>query len=343
VPRCLDADARHLAMRVAYIFVTDKRGYELTQHSAVSLALSQPTHCDIHVFCYQFLPKSSTLFSAALNKLGSKLTLSSISDPTVEHHPARGRVTTPTLLKLAAANTLVDRYDRIVYLDNDILVFDELKIASINFGLAPIAAVVDMDLSANGSLRNSTWATGRSGTDEIGNYFNAGMIVFATRNWRSSYLETYAAALEEHAKSCRYKLNCTSVDQCAINMTFANLWVKLPAKHNMQAGTKFTRSWKTAAVRHYCGGRKFTPVSPFRNDRRDVVHLNRIRKLLGLRKTRFPIAYEIMFRLNVARQYRDATDMRRFLAAVHTHDSVTLRRDAVAIAAEKADVTGIAA
>ena len=35
--------------------------------------------------------------------------------------------------------------------------------------------------------------------------------------------------------------------------------------------------------------------------------------------------------------------MRRFLAAVHTHDSVTLRRDAVAIAAEKADVTGIAA
>jgi lipopolysaccharide biosynthesis glycosyltransferase len=330
-------------MKVAYVFVTDKRGYELAQHAAISLALSQPTHCDIHVFCYQFTPKASTPFSAALTKLGSKLTLSGISDPNVEHHPVLGRVTTPTLLKLAAVNTLVNRYDRIVYLDNDVLVFDELKIAGIHFGLAPIAAVVDMDLSASGSLRHSTWATGRRGTDEIGNYFNAGMMVFATPNWRPAYLEIYAAALEEHAKSCRYKLDCTSVDQCAVNMTFANLWVKLPARHNMQAGTKFTKSWKTAAVRHYCGGRKFTPIAPFRNDRRDVLHLNRIRKLLGFRKTRFPMAYEIMFRMNVARQYRDASNMRRFLTAVNVQDILTLRRNAVADAMDKAGVTGIAA
>jgi lipopolysaccharide biosynthesis glycosyltransferase len=330
-------------MRVAYIFVTDKGGYELAQHAAISLALSQPAHCDIHIFCYEFAPKPSTLFSAALTKLGSKLTLSNISDPTVEHHPIPGRVTTPTLLKLAAVSTLVDRYDRIVYLDNDVLVFDELKIASINFGLAPIAAVVDMDLSSSGSLRHSTWATGRSGSDEIGDYFNAGMIVFATRNWRPAYLETYAAALEEHSEGCRYKLDCTSIDQCAMNVTFANLWIRLSAKHNMQAGTKFTKSWKTAAVRHYCGGRKFTPISPFRNDRRDVVHLNRIRKLLGFRKTRFPIAYEIMFRLNVARQYRDAADMRRFLTALNAQDNMRLRRDTIADAMDKGDAAGIAA
>jgi lipopolysaccharide biosynthesis glycosyltransferase len=269
-------------MKLAFAYVTDERGLELARHSILSVALSQNRPCDFHVFCYQFSPPPSPDFTAALDRLRASLVFHTISDLAMEQHKTWGHVTTPTLLKPAAVGALAGSYDRIVYLDNDIIVFEDMQIASIDFGQAPIAAVIDMDLSRTGALRDSVWAYEAGKTGSLGGYFNAGVLIFESRNWRNSeFQQKYAAALDRHDIACSYKLDCTSIDQCALNSIFENNWARLPLSYNMQAGAKFTRAWQTAAVRHYCGWRKVVPISMFRNDSRDLRYLKKILRAMG--------------------------------------------------------------
>ncbi len=128
--------------------------------------------------------------------------------------------------------------------------------------------------------------------------------------------EKYANALVHHDIACRYKIDCTSIDQCALNVIFENNWTRLPTSYNMQAGAKFTSEWKTAMVRHYCGARKFLPVSLFRNDARDVRYLNRIRHAIDLPVTRYPLLYELPFQVNAVRKHRSDALIRRLLRAL---------------------------
>lgn len=301
----------------AFVYVTDERGFELVHHSALSLALSQPPPCNIHIFCYRFPPKPPALFQTAMASHNVVVTFHDISDAELENHQTCLHVTTPTLLKPLAVDRLVGQYDRIVYLDNDLLVFDKLGIEDIMFGQMPLAAVVDMDLSDTGALRRSKRASGGEGTDGAESYFNAGFLIFDAKNWRSSeFLAHYTAELDEHDIECRFKINCTSIDQCALNRVFAENWVRLPMTYNLQGSAKFTGAWQTAAVRHYAGRRKFIPISMFRNDSRDVRYLNLIRCALGLPRIRLPALYKLMYRLNFIRNYRNNEPMRRFMRAV---------------------------
>ena len=303
-------------MNIAFVYVTDERGFDLATQSALSLALAQREACDIHIFCYQFLPTLPSKFSRAIEELKGALTLDVVSDASVERHQTCGHVTTPTLLKISILEKLVCRYDRIVYLDNDILVFDDLRIEDVELGNAPIAAVVDMDLSDTGVMRNTWWAARSNADRNVRRYFNSGFLVFEAKNWHhDEFHRLYAAALDQHDVSCKYKIKCTSIDQCALNSVFEGHWVELPASYNMQAGAKFTRSWQTAAVRHYCGTRKFTPIAMFRNDLRDIQVLNRVRRIIGLRILRFPVFYQILFWINRLRHYRSTKHMQRFLRA----------------------------
>jgi lipopolysaccharide biosynthesis glycosyltransferase len=296
---------------VAFVYLTDERGFELARHSAMSLAMSQRAPCSIHIFCYRFVPDPSSQFLQAMANLRASVVFHEISDPAVEHHQTCLHVTTPTLLKPAAVTRLVGQYDRIVYLDSDVLVFEDLMIEDIDFGSMPMAAVVDMDLTETGALHRSGRTSDNGETEVLGSYFNAGFMVFESKNWRSGeFLAQYAAALDQHNIECKYKSNCTSIDQCAMNSVFERNWVRLPMSHNLQAGAKFTRAWKTATVRHYAGGRKFIPVALFRNDSKDVRYLNRIRQAMGMPTTPFPFLFELPYRLNAARKYRNDVPMR---------------------------------
>jgi lipopolysaccharide biosynthesis glycosyltransferase len=306
-------------MKRAFVYVTDECGFELARHSAASLALSQSEPCDIHIFCHQFSPTVPWQFASAMADLRAKLVFHDIGDTAVEEHQTHGHVTTPTLLKPLAVGKLVNDYDRIVYLDNDILVFDDLRVEKINFGRTPIAAVIDMDVSDTGWLRHSTGYLDFGVTNISGGYFNAGVMIFESKNLDLREVsETYADALDQHDMTCEYKIDCTSIDQCALNVTFKNNWTRLPASYNMQAGTKFTSEWKATMVRHYCGPRKFLPVSLFRNDGRDVRYLNKIRHAIGLPVTGYPFLYQLLFQVNAVRKYGSNALIRRLLRALAT-------------------------
>ena len=299
-------------MRVAFIYSTDEGGFDLVRHSAMSLALSQKTPCNIHVFCYRFLPSDSDRLLAALRELGATLTLDRIEDAELERHETRLHVTKPALLRLLAMERLTALYDRIVYLDNDVLVFDDLEIEELDFGSSSVAAVVDMDLSETGAIaRSQARAGGRT------DYFNSGFIACDAKRWRGGEVrDRYLRALAEHAAGCSFKVACTSIDQCAANHAFAGDWVRLPLSYNMQASAKYTAHWRGAKVRHYCGARKFLPLAAFRNDGKDTRLLNQIRARLGMSRVGTPVVQEILYRLNALRQRRWNAEMRRFCSAL---------------------------
>jgi Glycosyl transferase family 8 len=139
-------------------------------------------------------------------------------------------------------------------------------------------------------------------------------MVFESKNWRhGEFYNRYAAALDAHDQTCPYKVGCTSIEQCALNMIFADSWISLPVGYNMQASAKFTNSWQTAPVRHYCGARKFIPVSPFRNDGRDVRYINEIRQRLGLKGASSQLLHEVLFHLNAVRNAKGANEIQSFL------------------------------
>lgn len=312
-------------MRTAFAFVTDERGFDLAMHSAASVALTQKRPSDIHVFCHQFDPPQASRLSSAFARVDSRLAFQHIQDEAVEHHKTHGHVTTPTLLKLSAIDCLIEGYDRVAYLDNDVLVFERLPIETINFGSAPLAAVVDMDVSDLGVHRDLHSDQPVSAGSICQGYFNAGVLIFECEKLADGYYtQRYRAALEEHRRKCTFKLNCTSIDQCALNIAFDERWISLPLSYNMQAGAKYTEAWRSALVRHYCGTRKFMPVSWFRNDARDVLLLNRVRRLLGRPAVGMPTLHELLFRLNIARKYRDDLTMRRFLRAVEASGLATV-------------------
>ena len=303
-------------MSLAFVYVTDEQGFELAMHSAMSLAMSQPFPCNVHIFCYRFSPKPGPAFRKGARKLKLNLVIDNIADEVLERHRTPGYVTKPALLKFLAIDRLVGRYDRIAYLDNDILVFDDLRIGEIEFGGSALAAVIDMDLSDTGWLRRPETPDYSAEIEARESYFNSGFLVVESRNWRSRELyRKYSAALDAHDLLCTYKIGCMSVDQCALNSVFRENWVRLPLSYNMQAGAKFTDSWKSSIVRHYCGKRKFIPIAPFRNDGRDIRHLNTIRRHLGHKRTLPPLLYEVLFRINAARNYPTAASVRRFLKA----------------------------
>jgi lipopolysaccharide biosynthesis glycosyltransferase len=314
-------------MNVCFVYVTDRQGFDLATLSALSLGMSQPAPCHIRIFCHKFDPQPSKDMSEAVAKLGIDLSFSPVEDAAAEQHQTHGHVTTPTLLKLRAVETLVSDYDRVVFLDNDILVFKDLKIDKLDFGTSPIAAVADMDLADTGVLRNSDWRNDPRQAADVGSYFNAGFLVFEASNWHNDFLAAYEIALDRHDHGCPYKINCTSIDQCALNVVFEDDWLRLSPTYNMQASSKFTESWKTAAVRHYCGPRKYVPLSFFRSDKRDVDYLNAINRLLGRPTSNLAPMYELFHALNRIRNHRNSGPIRDLLHVLESqHNPATYPR-----------------
>lgn len=314
-------------MTHAFVYVSDRRGLELTAYSAASLVASQPQPCSIHICCHDFRieQQGSELLrlQRLLTEAGGRLVLHTIRDEQLEQHDTFGHVTKPTLLKPLAMQKLVADHDAVVYLDNDILVFGDLRIDGIEFSDAPIAAVVDMDLTHTGWVKifrtSAPRPAGnglRASSDGIfPGYFNAGFMVINCKGWRTGgFVQQYRAALHRYAEACSDKNECTSPDQWAVNHVFQGRWLPLPVTYNMQASAKFTTFLQSALVRHCCGPRKFLPNALFRNDAKDIRLLSKFRYLLAGKQWDYPpYLYEHLFRFNRARKHSNNLPIRDFL------------------------------
>jgi lipopolysaccharide biosynthesis glycosyltransferase len=280
-------------MRNAAVYVIDEKGYELAQHAATSLILTQSAFQDIHVFCHNFSPSPSNRLVEVGRQRGVRVHI----EPIDHSHSVinQGQITKTHFLKVEAVDRIAQAYDRILYVDHDILFFEELFLENINLEGLPVGAVYD--IAETGCLTNPDFIKDCLHKKRSPHYFNSGFMLFDASKWNHEFTANFLQFATEHKLSCDYKQNCKLNDQCSFNRLFENNWKRLPLNFNVQGCAKFTDRWDRAPVRHYQGPRKFLPVRPWRNDARDVRLIKGIREAMGY-KDGWYLSSRILFGLN---------------------------------------------
>ncbi len=111
-------------MRSAVVYVNHEKGYELARHAATSFIQTQSGFQDAHVFCHNFLPSPSDRLIEVGRKHGVRVHIKPIGNPHTES--THGQITKTHFLKMEAVDRIAQAYDRILYVDHDILFFDEI-------------------------------------------------------------------------------------------------------------------------------------------------------------------------------------------------------------------------
>lgn len=271
-------------MRTALVLVTDEHGYWLAEHAAAVALITQRTIRNIVIFCVGFSGEPKGRLAVAAATGGFSLTFRTLAPSTFSADKSKSyhsHVSSAALLKLPALNSLRQEFDRVMYIDNDILLMENVNIEDIDFDGLPVAAVYDIAMV--GALYDSAdFYKNCEQHSHSPHYFNSGMIIVDFAAWRSDFATRYARAIAEHGGGCGYRNPCSSIDQCAWNVTFERSWKRLPLSMNFQSTAMFSRGWHSAIARHYVGKAKFLPYKAWRNDSKDSRLLNEARKMLGL-------------------------------------------------------------
>lgn len=174
-----------------------------------------------------------------------------------------GNITRATYLRLDISNILPEYVCKVIYLDCDLLVLQDIvDLWDFDMQGKPVAATEDFGiLSSKGKCRekakNLKWSNTYS-------YFNAGVLVIDLDLWRR---EDYANKLINLATSRSFRHH----DQDAMNLLFMNNWAKLDLKwnvippiynmnitvalnHNLR--NKAVEALANVAILHYAGGYK---------------------------------------------------------------------------------------
>jgi lipopolysaccharide biosynthesis glycosyltransferase len=280
-------------IRSAVVYVIDEKGYELARHAATSFILTQASFQDVHLFCDSFSPSPSDRLTELGRERGVRVHIEPIDNRHTEI--TQGQITKTHFLKLEAVDRIVKAYDRVLYVDNDILFFDEIFLERIDLEGLPVGAVYD--IAETGCLTNPDFIKDCRRNNRSPHYFNSGFMLFDSSKWSHEFKDIFLQFSLEHKLKCDYKQNCTLNDQCSFNRLFENNWKRLPLNFNVQACAKFTGRWDRALVRHYQGPSKFIPVRPWRNDARDMRLIKGIRLALGYKDRSYPPS-NILFGLN---------------------------------------------
>lgn len=136
-----------------------------------------------------------------------------------------GHVSRAAYFRLALPDILPEDVEKAIYLDVDLLVYDDIKkLWQVDLQNIPLAAVPDYGIMASGRLC-------RQKADVIGlpvgeKYFNSGVLIINLKEWRK---ENYTKQILEIINSNQFPHH----DQDALNKVFMDNWVELPLRWNV--------------------------------------------------------------------------------------------------------------
>lgn len=136
-----------------------------------------------------------------------------------------GGTTTSSLYRLKLPQILSAEYDRVLYLDSDVLVLRPLDaMLQSDMDGRPAAVVDDVWLNLQGhKLASSVRAAIAFGPDDV--YFNSGVMLL---DWK----KIVSAKIMEQALALLRQHNLRFADQCALNQIMRNNWKPLPLECN---------------------------------------------------------------------------------------------------------------
>lgn len=310
----------------ALIYVTDQRGYNLTLLSLASYILTQNNDRDIYVFCHNFEPENTKNLQNRSEDKGFRVNFVSVNNSSFNDIKIKGHITNTTYLKLHCVLDLKDKYDKVLYSDNDILYVREIDLSNVNFKNTPLAAVIDVADSSG--MTDEYFIETCKKNNVSSRYFNAGLLYFNCIKLRteSSLIKDFHNHVNTHKESCWYKETCRTNDQCSMNFLFSEKWVPLPLTNNMQACLKYSDLWTQASVRHYQGKTKFYPITSWREDRQAISLINRTLDFMDMDgQYTSGITGNIFYFFNKLRQYKsikNKTSSLKYIDKVHGSEFV---------------------
>lgn len=174
-----------------------------------------------------------------------------------------GQISRTCYYRIDIANILNKNIDKVIYLDCDLLVYDDIrKLWEMDIKQYPIAAVCDYGIMASNRLRKQKKKF--IGLDYNLPYFNSGVLILDLSLWRKC---NYSNLIIDTVLSNQFPNH----DQDALNKVFMNNWYILPLRWNVippvfNLFMKILKSEllrknaveakKNPAIFHYAGGYK---------------------------------------------------------------------------------------
>ena len=174
-----------------------------------------------------------------------------------------GEISRACYFRIDIPNILSHDVKKVIYLDCDLLLFDDIqKLWETAIGKYPIAAVCDYGIMASKRLRRQK--AKYIGLPAQADYFNSGVLVMNLEAWRKA---DYSSKVIDVVKNNRFPNH----DQDALNKVFMNNWYVLPLRWNVIPPVfnlfvkilqnklmreKAIEAKKNPAIFHYAGGYK---------------------------------------------------------------------------------------
>lgn len=210
--------------KINIVFASDNN---YAQHTAVAMAsvlvntkVSQ--RIQFYLIDDEIQQENKEKITKTVQNLGGNIEFIKIKNSKLEDCYVSGELSRASYFRLDIANILDESIEKIIYLDCDLLVYDDIeKMWQLDMGGKPVAATCDLGIMASARVRKQK--NKFIGLPFDAPYFNAGVLMMDLKKWRDG---NYAEAIIALATQNKYPNH----DQDALNKFFMNNWQEIPLR-----------------------------------------------------------------------------------------------------------------
>lgn len=210
--------------KINIVFASDNN---YVQHTAVAMAsvlvnTKVPQKIQFYLIDDEIQPENKEKITKTVQNLGGNIEFIKIKNSKLEDCYVSGELSRASYFRLDIANILGESIEKIIYLDCDLLVYDDIeKMWQLDMGGKPVAATCDLGIMASARVRKQK--NKFIGLPFDAPYFNAGVLMMDLKKWRDG---NYAEAIIALATQNKYPNH----DQDALNKFFMNNWQEIPLR-----------------------------------------------------------------------------------------------------------------
>lgn len=213
--------------KINIVLATDKN---YAQHAAVTITsilcnTTQKSNIQFYIIDDNIDDDNKTKLQDTVKQFNSNIIFVKIPENSLNQVFVSGGITRAAYFRLAIPNILPKTVNKVIYLDCDLIVLDDIvNLWNLDMCQKPVAATEDFGiLSSTSKCRekeiNLNWKKEYS-------YFNSGVLLIDVMLWRKN---NYASQLIELVQTHKFRHH----DQDALNYLFMNNWTSLPLCWNV--------------------------------------------------------------------------------------------------------------
>ena len=199
------------------------------QHGAVacaSILLQHQRGCPVHVYFLSdnISKEKEAAITATVTRLQGKISFIATGDIAIQAHTS-GHINRAAYLRLMLDQLLPENVTKVIYLDTDLLVLDDIEtLWHTPLEGKPMAAVPDLGILCSKRMVKQKEATLGIPAGDL--YFNSGVMVLDLAAWRSHH---YGRQVLEKVAQGAFRHH----DQDGLNLVFKDNWQALPLRWNV--------------------------------------------------------------------------------------------------------------